>query len=79
MVAEPRLLDARPEGGLARLEQPLRLLGDLPDRERPRGVRDEAVERDADVEREDVAGFSSYAPGIPCTTIAFGEAQIAAG
>ena len=43
------------ERRLARVEQALRLRRDRPDRERPRRVGDEPVERDADVDREDVA------------------------
>ena len=50
-----RLLDPGVERPLARLEQPLGLGRDLADRERPRRVGDEAVERDADVDREQVA------------------------
>ena len=71
----PRLLDAGRERRLARLQQPLRLRGDLADRERAGGVGDEAVERDADVDREDVALLSSYGAGDPWTTIAFGESR----
>ena len=62
------------------VEQPLRLVGDLADRERVRGVADEAAERDADVDREDVAlARARTGPGMPCTTIAFGDVQIDAG
>ena len=50
------------------------------DRERPGRVGDEAVERHADVDREDVAvGERRTRPGIPCTTMSFGERQVAAG
>ena len=48
VVADARLLDPRGEGGLARAEQRLRLLGDLTDRARVCRVCDEAVPCDAD-------------------------------
>ena len=79
-VAEPRLLDPGLERRLARVEQALRLGRDRADRERPGRVGDEAVERHADVDGEDVAVLrASAGPGIPWTTIAFGERQVAAG
>ena len=38
------------------------------------------VEGHADVDREDVARRRAWtAPGIPCTTMSFGERQVAAG
>ena len=49
------------------------------DREGPGRVGDEAVERHADVDGEDVAVLELQAPGIPCTTIEFGDRQVAAG
>ena len=73
------LLDAGRERGLAHLEQPLGLVVDLSHREGVGGVRHEAVERHADVDRDEVTSSSAYGPGIPWTTIEFGEVQIAAG
>ena len=54
-VALPALLDGRIERRLARLQQPLRLVANLAHGERVRRVGDEALERDADVRRQDVA------------------------
>ena len=42
-------------------------------------VGDPAVLGHADVDREDVAALQLVGPGIPCTTIEFGEAQIEPG
>ncbi len=78
-VADAALLDPGRERGLAALEQALGLLGDLADRERVGRVRDEAVERHADVHGEDVAVAQRVHAGMPWTTISFGEAQIEAG
>ena len=51
-----------------------------PTGERPGRVGDEAVQRHADVDREDVAVRRAWtAPGMPCTTMAFGDRQVAAG
>ena len=58
-------LDSGLEGGLADVEQPLRLGVDLPDGERVGGVGDEAVERDADVDRDHVALLEPVRPGDP--------------
>ena len=74
------LRDSRGERLLADLEQALRLRRDLADRERVGGVGDEAVEGHADVDREDVALLQAlYSPGIPCTTMSFGDRQSEAG
>jgi hypothetical protein len=54
-VAHAALLDPGRERGLAALEQALGLLRDFADRERVGRVGYEAVERHADVHREDVA------------------------
>ena len=78
-VADARLLDAGGERLLADVEQPLRLGRDLADRQRDGAVGDEAVERDAEVERDQVALARAIVVGIPCTTIEFGEMQSAAG
>ena len=53
----------------ADVEQALRLRRDRADRERPGRVGDEAVERHADVDREDVAVCQRTAPGMPWTTM----------
>ena len=79
VVAGSRLGDPGRERRLADVEQPLRLGVDLAHRERVRGVGHEAVERHADVDRDDVAVLERYEPGIPWTTIEFGDAQIEAG
>ena len=54
-VADDRLGDPRGERVLRDVEQPLILRLDLPDAERVRAVGDVAVERDADVDRDEVA------------------------
>src|SRR5207247_922069 len=53
--AELRRLDTGLEGGLADVQEALRLAVDLADAERGGGVGDHPVLRDADVERDDVA------------------------
>ncbi len=61
-VPDPRLGDPRLERRLARVEQALRLRRDRPDRKRPGGVGDEAVQRHADVDGEDVAVLQLHRP-----------------
>ena len=79
-VPGPRLLDGVEQRLLGDLEQLLGDRADLADRERARAVGDPAVERHADVDRDDVAvARARYGPGMPWTTIAFGEAQIDPG
>jgi hypothetical protein len=78
-VVHLRLLDPCREGGLGDLEQPLVLRRDVADAECVRGIGHVAVERDADVDREEVAVLDDICPGIPWTIIAFGEMQIAFG
>ena len=73
------LRDARVQRLLGHAQQVLRLRADLADGERPGRVGDPAVERHADVDRDDVAVLEAIGPGIPCTTIALGEAQIEPG
>ena len=79
VVAGPGLLDAGRERRLADLEQPLGLVVDLAHGEGVGGVRHEAVEGHADVDRDDVAVLERVRPGMPWTTIEFGDVQIAAG
>ena len=55
LVPDARLGDAGLERGLADVEQPLHLVVDLADGVRPGRVGDEAVERHADVDGQDVA------------------------
>ena len=66
-VAEPitgdALLDTGEERLLGRLEQVRRGGADRADGERAGGVRDPAVERDADVEGDDVAALELVGPG----------------
>ena len=54
-LPDPGLLDAGAERLLADVEEPLRLGRDLADRHRDGAVGDEPVERDAEVERDQVA------------------------
>ena len=79
-LPDARLLDPRLERRLAGVEKLLGLGRDLAHAERPGRVGDEPAERHADVDGDHVALEPSvYSPGMPCTTIAFGETQIDAG
>ena len=70
------LLDPGHERGLARLEEALRLVEDLADGVRPGGIGDEAAERDADVDRDDVAVGERVAAGDPVHDhVVAGDAQ----
>ena len=64
-VADTALLDSGGERGAAGLEQPLGLRRDLADRERVRGVGHETVERDADVDGQQVALLERVRPRDP--------------
>src|SRR5918912_2959892 len=61
-VPDARLRNSCGERGLAGLEQPLGLLGDVADRERVGAVGDEAVEGHADVDVDDVALLERVGP-----------------
>ncbi len=74
-----RLGDSRRERLLCDIQQALRLGLDLAHGERVRAVCDVRVERDPDVDRHEIAVSELVGPGIPCTTTAFGEMQIAFG
>ena len=78
-VLPPCLLDAGGERLLADGQEPLCDGGDLPDRQRDRTVGDEAVEGDAEIDRDQIALLGAVLVRIPCTTIEFGEIQSAAG
>src|SRR5207237_2638747 len=64
-VSDPRLPNPRGERCLARLDEPLRLGRDLPYGEGIRAIGDEAVERDAHVDRDQVALIDSVCAGNP--------------
>jgi len=78
-VARLCLGDPGGERVAAGLEQPLGLLGDVADGEGEGAVGDVAVQRDADVDRDQIAVGDLVGAGIPCTTMSFGDVQIAAG
>ena len=64
-VAGAGLVDARGEGLLAHLEQALRLRADLADREGVGAVRNEPVERDPDVDGDQVPLLDPVVAGNP--------------
>ena len=79
VVWRPRLLGAGQQRVLGHVEETAGLRVHGTDRHGDRGVRHPAVLGDPDVERDDVAALQLVGPGIPWTTIEFGEAQIDPG
>jgi len=79
VVPDAGLLDARVARVLADLEQPPRLVGDLTDPERVCAVRDQSVEVIPTSTEIRSPSSTRCEPGIPWTTIEFGEMHVAAG